>query len=706
MRKSQSSVVVRNQVRAITSRPVEIPKASVPVEDALRTNLRGIPNNCHDKLGECKKSLEVFENQFNDWLKTPNDLNVDLLISYFSRLLFAVRVVQLEKMFGSFDDINFEQESSSDLLGQGYEAEANTKTRNKKRRVNKLKKKLGAIKVNNKLILPANGLKKPRRVGGVRTVRPSGPSMQSSGTISSQLRGKVSKDSMEGILSICMPGEEPVCRIPAEVDLKETATARPFSIQNQDWSSASGRSFGSTKANFILGKDGKALRDSNGQRIHDTSLPAVNQLGNNETLCVIQRLAECSRILYYANEGSAEYSYIANYLSTAEETVDALLPSVLWDMFLIPGERSNLKIAFWSYNSVGGSTFAPHGLVQLCATPDGDQTDDRRFIWIDAGCSIGLSFVASADTLNLEFTLALDKYSANGVEQNAQFGQVDSGTSAGATKSVNITVDESGYYSLAVSAQPNANDVTPNTTTSYTIGSMAVSYAGTHSTFGHTPSTDFLKNAPSIESYRVIGSSLMYTNNAAPINREGKYAILQFPVLRRWNDFIGQYQNVASSNGSARDDVENGVYGWLKPAGEDTFKYATYVSYDVNANLLDSYWPLKQKSPSMIIYLQIETVAGRSGYWTTKQAIEYTTTDVWRETEYTSATKVPFDAALQELRFVPQFHANASHISDIVSSIKNVLDKGVSGIGKVAGFVQKYASPVMGLLSGASQLLG
>jgi hypothetical protein len=234
-----------------------------------------------------------------------------------------------------------------------------------------------------------------------------------------------------------------------------------------------------------------------------------------------------------------------------------------------------------------------------------------------------------------------------------------------------IPITEPGYYAPRVICdQGDGIDII---TATYSMNSPILC---------HRPIPALEFNAPSAAGIRMISQSFMFTNKASELNRQGEVAMVQAPEAKSWTKWLvgaSPYTNVSSAAGSQRLPAYNGIYGFLKPTKPGDFDFRNYISYSGNI-LIDAKYPLKEESAYLVFAASITNTAGRDGYFTRANGIEYQTIDVWRPIEKSIVPSSDYSAALNLLKEIPAFHENPLHVREIVTKVKNALQKGIGWI--------------------------
>lgn len=187
-----------------------------------------------------------------------------------------------------------------------------------------------------------------------------------------------------------------------------------------------------------------------------------------------------------------------------------------------------------------------------------------------------------------------------------------------------------------------------------------------------------------VKSYSVPAVSLMYTNTASPLNRQGQIAGLQLP--RETNPLAYIDMDILTSEAKVQiQDVVNGMYGFLKPSSPSDFDMKVFEYEAAFASIdTDFVFELIPKSDYLVVHAEVTDPNGRQGYWTFDWLQSYISLSQYADQRPPTCTWKDFDEALQMLSRIPQWHTNSLHLSDIWEGIKDVAGKVWSGVKDIA----------------------
>jgi len=320
--------------------------------------------------------------------------------------------------------------------------------------------------------------------------------------------------------------------------------------------------------------------------------------------------------------------------------------------------------------ATNNSDYSPHGDVLYCGAAEGDR---GRFLWLDE-CSVTIAGTITVFE-ELDYTFQMFLY---------QDGQVVPALTAEDTATIDgpfskiITVERPGYYSFWVTATKACNFAFAN-----------CFIDGNKSVWCHRPLPDFSINGPATQGIRINAVSMMYTNEAPIMEKQGKIVAYQVPEGKSWTGFINNFDNASRANGSSLMVAASGAYAWLKPTKPEDFNFMNEVEY-AQSNLINSAFPLKPQSAFLMLYTQINEADGQSGYYTFGYGIEYQTTDVWRVIAESAYNATLYSEVMAQLKTMPQYAENPLHIKDMVAGAKKI----AAGIVKYAPKAIKLAETI------------
>jgi len=360
-------------------------------------------------------------------------------------------------------------------------------------------------------------------------------------------------------------------------------------------------------------------------------------------------------VVYKANTTGAQQIY--ELVFTNGETV-AMSPS-----WIVPSSFRRYQVQTVYAKVSASSSWAPHGSYQYPGYVTGDH---RSYHWLDATASFDC-------TVNV--TLSIPNPTANSWVLNVYRWDdgivtlVNSAGNAAGASSLSVDLTQSGYYSFEFEFLSSA------------VGTLVEMYwASSASSYAHLSAGPLEANLLAVGQYRVNAASLMYTNEASPLNKQGKIAGLQYGFARQWFDFAAAgYDEVAKANRAVALPIADGMHIFMKPRAASDFdlKRGTIVN---NGQAVYTGYPLDAQEEYIMLFGSVTDTNGRDGYFTICHHIEYETTDTYREVLSPHIDPEAFREASLLIVAIPQVHKNANHVLQIVSKIRDALRKGASSI--------------------------
>ncbi len=237
--------------------------------------------------------------------------------------------------------------------------------------------------------------------------------------------------------------------------------------------------------------------------------------------------------------------------------------------------------------------------------------------------------------------------------------------SSGVAVAAGATVTLSGAFSAGCYIGFDFSS-TSSAVQSYT---LKMSYPNTPASvdYGHFSLPYMDNNTASADAVKVYAASMMYTNTASPLNRQGKIVGVQIPRGRYWANFT-RYSTLSQMDSAVSLDSVNGIYGFLKPTQPEDFNFLdeSEVAFQSSSRSLCAF---KLIPPSDFLVVAFETTVsgGADGYFTTAWGLEYRTVDSWRDTRVSEMSTEEANLAIKLVARMPQWHENPFHFSDIIN---------------------------------------
>jgi len=249
----------------------------------------------------------------------------------------------------------------------------------------------------------------------------------------------------------------------------------------------------------------------------------------------------------------------------------------------------------------------------------------------------------------------------------------------GGTATIGVT--ETGYYAWTITTTAEVTGTATELAANFTIG---INPGMASMTWGQLPLPNIEDVLPVVKAFRTTSVSLMQTNTASPLNRQGQIVGLQLPKGTSFLNYL-DFDEVASDLKSLTFSVVNGMYGFLKPTSMDDFDMSVYqFSSATSVVQNDNVFNLIPESDYLLIHSQVVDPNGRQGYWTPAYNVEYESISQWSDLKTADAGPNDLNRALALLPDVPQWHENEFHLDQIWGWIKNTASDIWSGIKEVA----------------------
>lgn len=311
---------------------------------------------------------------------------------------------------------------------------------------------------------------------------------------------------------------------------------------------------------------------------------------------------------------------------------------------------------------------------------------DRFRIQISARPAVTTAAVYRVILMQLEGTVWSEAPVSPGVISQTTGGTVD------------YLPTELGYYSWALSTEFNAASGVGLAVIDNSCVVSVAHLAGSgnmSSMWAQLSLPRISESIDSIKSFRISAVSLMLTNTASPLNRQGQVCGLQLPKQTHWYDYT-DYEELASASKSHTINVVNGMYGFLKPTSPSDMDMDTCV-FPVDETETEYVFSLFPRTDYLCIQANITNVDGLQGYFTPCHHIEFETLSQWYSLDLSKLGKDELDNALRVVARLPQWHENDLHFSDIWNGIKSFASDVWSGIKEVGSAMVPFA-PLLPLL--------
>lgn len=190
-------------------------------------------------------------------------------------------------------------------------------------------------------------------------------------------------------------------------------------------------------------------------------------------------------------------------------------------------------------------------------------------------------------------------------------------------------------------------------------------------------------NEDSVDELRILGQSLMYTNDAAPQFRAGKRAQYQasgadaadtffYPVTRTI------FSNIAENQGAVSEDIEEGAFSFRKPGGARDWDMIPLDGPKANPGSGQGQGSVQDTADYLVMAISapIPSASNQTaqvGRITYGSGIEYETEDTWRTIEAPRMDPLYYQQVISRIRAIDQHHTNKFHVANIFKGVGRVL---------------------------------
>jgi len=371
---------------------------------------------------------------------------------------------------------------------------------------------------------------------------------------------------------------------------------------------------------------------------------------NTDTVACVFRCAERAIIFTDANTAGSSMNY-GLYGCEIDSSENLPVPASSWIVLIDAGQVSLLHAPY----ALSQLSYSPHGPMLFAGSPGSDQ----RFLWVDFSSQVIIAYSTTSSQVP-HFPIS---YWMDG-EEELVYNIVQGSTGLLQTATLKTAnVDPAGYYSFSV---------TSTTGGAFVINAMTISNVSGGPVTCHRPLPYYDVECKNVEAIRLYAASLKYTNQAGPLNRQGKVAQWQVPQGTPWGTLItpsGAFSAISGSQGSETISVEHGAYQYLKITQPSDMDMKTWVTTR-NGVVVDSYYPLLPDTAFICTYVQVTPTAGQDGYWTFAFGIEFRSDHTWFENKVSTFSEEACSKAMSMLKRAPQYMENESHLSTLFSWLK------------------------------------
>lgn len=223
-----------------------------------------------------------------------------------------------------------------------------------------------------------------------------------------------------------------------------------------------------------------------------------------------------------------------------------------------------------------------------------------------------------------------------------------------------------GYYAVSYTLAVSNGGITFNS-----VNITGAAGVGAGPVWQHLCAPNFDLNIFSCESARILGESLMFTNEASPLNRQGQVTAVQLPPEALWSDYaaIGKANILQSSKSAVTLSADDGIRIWQKPTSEADFLFVADWRVE-NGVIVDIKCPLNLKSDFLAVMSQIVPTAGRDAKVLLETVFEYQTEDVFRDPRSPDTLPEEWELALRYSGTLQNITENADHLRNFADALK------------------------------------
>lgn len=312
------------------------------------------------------------------------------------------------------------------------------------------------------------------------------------------------------------------------------------------------------------------------------------------------------------------------------------------------------------------SPFQPHGSTWLGAS--NGESDDAAYFCMGRGLTVAftdtIEFIGGVPP-STSCQLALD-YISDGVRNLA-------------TITVTSTAGGSVGFDLSSAVPPLPPGLTyvKPRTISVPLTNCLINILGDSCVMRHLPLGRFFDVAASIDAFRANGLSVMYSNTAPDLSKNGDAVGWQVPKSIPWDVLLKKgYSYLTNRPGAGQQLAKEGIQGFWVPSAPSDFAFLPVSSswgsdLDYNGDAYQDLYPVSPQSDYLAICTRIPVADGRAGRYTICCAGEGRTSNPWfADLISDDNSRDTSERAVALLRGMPQWHSNPSHIKDILGWIR------------------------------------
>jgi hypothetical protein len=377
-------------------------------------------------------------------------------------------------------------------------------------------------------------------------------------------------------------------------------------------------------------------------------------------------------VLLDTNTTGVAATYSGLGLTPQADGTDLGLPSTTWDVHFTSQDLQDAlpqQFAFWHSDS----SWQPHGNIMFSGVCE--SAKQYSWFWLNA-----------TDTLTVDAQISNGGVATDG-EVGCTLLYFNNGQIARLAAQMVIATDgvmysktfhpyqdsamkyHSGYYALEwLNSNKDLNSVTLN------VQSVKINLPATGQCWGHrcTPFLDL--HLASVGSPRTIGTAVLITNTSKVLDKEGLIHRNQFPTNAHFTNYLTSVANTFGDKSQHKiKSGDLGMYTWLRPDDQNSFKKRDEHLVDASNNLIWSGFPISTDESFTAIGFTMPDTDARSfeiSYWTN---FCYETVDPFFDVALSQYSDEDFSEAVRVLKRTPDTTHNEDHISSISQTIANGL---------------------------------
>jgi len=306
---------------------------------------------------------------------------------------------------------------------------------------------------------------------------------------------------------------------------------------------------------------------------------------------------------------------------------------------------ANTPVPF-SYFTANSLTNAPH--TQYLYTGSVGQNDDS-FVWLGVGDAI-----AFTPSVSMTGGIIVSLCTNPGCEQPTVVGVPSlnaTWTASAAAQTVTATSTYFGYFRFNYFA----------TTASVTLTAVLTVAAG--DVMCHIPAPNAALHASWMQNVRMLGSSLLLSNEADQIAKNGSITAAEVNDNNPFYSY-NSFPQISALADSYHDVASKGCYGWLKPGGKNVFAFRQCME-TTGALIVDTNFRLDDASTFNVYAVSVTNLTGLNFLVALHINLEYFTSDVWAGLDYSPFSTSACTEVLQLAIRHPTFVHNPVHADDI-----------------------------------------